>query len=113
MKKLLDLLNEMLEEQGKDYRFISVVDCDFFQIDWKNWLWYETILSKKFWFIKRLVEKDKIDRNNQALQYAKSDLSKFFTEWKDKNWMSDNCAMLLMLLSIQDNPIEFLVFILK
>ena len=73
----------------------------------------ERICSKKFWFIKWLVENDKIDLDAQAMQYAKSDLSKFFTEWEDENWMSDDYAMLLMLLSIQDEPINFLVSILK
>lgn len=105
MKKLLDLLNQMLEEKGKDYRFISIVDCDFFQIDWKNWLWYETILSKKFWFIERLCEKEKIDwyRDPYWIHLYKFWDQKFISEEKE----------LIMELSIQENPVEFLISILK
>ena len=61
--------------------------------------------SKELGFIKWLVDNDKIDL------------------MKLKKWIEDNkfyCAkwgkitnMLLMLLSIQDNPIEFLISILK
>ena len=68
-------------------------------------IWMLKIISKEYWFIKRLVENDKIDL------------------MKLKKWIEDNkfyCAkwgkitnMLLMLLSIQDNPIEFLISILK
>jgi len=108
--KLIELLNEYEgqdtwsydEEMGMPYYWWGD-DCD-----------YEAyLISKKYWFIKWLVENDKIDFENQAMQYAKSDLSKFFTEWEDKNWMSDDYAMLLMLLAIQDEPINFLVSILK
>ena len=74
---------------------------------------FRMILSKDWLFVKRLIDTDKIDFKTQAMQYAKSDLSKFFAEWKDKNWMSDDYAMLLMLLAIQDSPLEFLADILK
>ena len=120
MKKLKKLLNEFFEYEEKRWpdklTRISNIDNSWeptFELE--NWYYFNQwyIISKQFWFISWLVENDKIDRDNQALQYAKSDLSKFFTEWKDKNWMSDDYAMLLMLLSIQDNPIEFLISILK
>lgn len=62
------------------------------------------IISKKFWFIKRLVENEKID-----------------FEWKLNtlrfeslvNQTLDSYYALLMLLAIQDNPIDFLNSILK
>ena len=97
MEKLIELLNEY----SKNIWYFNEEDL---QRQTKAW-----ILSKKFWFIKWLVENDKIDLDTQAMQYAKSDLSKFFTEWKDKGWMSDDYAMLLML-SIQDEPINFLLW---
>ena len=60
------------------------------------------IISKKYWFIKWLVENEKI---------------KDYYEWNDdvdyvreKYWFYE---ALLMLLSIQDNPIDFLSSILK
>ena len=55
------------------------------------------------WFIKWLVEQDKIDKDNEDLISLMSEL------WEFNNY--EKC--LLMLLSIQDNPIEFLVSILK
>ena len=116
--KLIELLNEyetprswVVYKSYDDYDwFFYWVDCDWeTEIAWSDSL----ICSKKFWFIKWLVENDKIDLEAQAIQYAKSDLSKFFAEWKDKDWMSDDYAMLLMLLAIQDEPINFLISILK
>ena len=97
MEKLIELLNEYVKQLWIwDYVWWhneeTVRNSDYF-------------LTKKFWFIKRLVENDKIDL------------------MKLKKWIEDNkfyCAkwgkitnMLLMLLSIQDNPIEFLISILK
>lgn len=112
--QIIKLLNEYEKEKTKqDVRFWDYYQNWFHHLE--NGQTYSELLmiSKKYEFIKWLVEKDKIDRDNQALQYAKSDLSKFFAEWKDKNWMSDDYAMLLMLLSIQDEPINFLISILK
>ena len=58
------------------------------------------IISKKFWFIKWLVDNDKIDFDKIQIWFQS-------TLWY---WKYDS---LLMLLSIQDKPIEFLVSILK
>ena len=69
------------------------------------------IISKQFWFIKRLVENDKIDfdkrptRNKYRLQQYKTELW-----WYGK---IDEYSELLMLLSISDNPIEDLIRYLK
>ena len=70
-----------------------------------NYRYIRFILSPEAMFIKWLIDNDKIDL------------------MKLKKWIEDNkfyCAkwgkitnMLLMLLSIQDNPIEFLISILK
>lgn len=95
MEKLIELLNEYDNEEFWEALYMEnkVYANDFL------------IISKKFWFIQWLVENDKIDL------------------MKLKKWIEDNkfyCAkwgkitnMLLMLLSIQDNPIEFLISILK
>ena len=105
LEKLIELLDE----------YENTLEPNL-QIEWTE-VWIkstpEIVISNKFWFIKWLVDNNKIERDNQALQYAKSDLSKFFAEWKDKKWMSDDYAMLLMLLSIQDEPIRFLISVLK
>ena len=59
------------------------------------------ILNKKFWFIKWLVENDKIDLDKLEKKVLKENLIRKFDEW------------LLMLLSIQDEPIRFLCEIIK
>ena len=122
MEKLLKLLNEYQkklnrrEENKRNYEIyerelkddnIRMNDLDD-PYEWLNMYWWYAkawLISKQFWFIKRLVDNDKIDL------------------MKLKKWIEDNkfyCAkwgkitnMLLMLLSIQDNPIEFLISILK
>ena len=102
MEKLIELLNEYQEQKGSEIRFKRIDNSDFF-VCWDDvWLGYETILSKKFGFIQWLVC-NKID-----LEELEKELS----------WMWIYCNIwyyegLLMLLSIQDNPIEFLVSILK
>ena len=99
MNKLIELLNQCLEEQWKEYRFRRIVDNDFFEIWEDTWLWYETIFSKKYWFIKWLVDNDKIDLLKLDNRIALSEFNKV--------------ERVLMALSIQNNPIEFLCSVLK
>ena len=103
MEKLLKLLNEYQEERDSEYRFISIEDWDFFKITsvlW-TWLWAETVFSKKFLFIRRLTKNDKIDYKKLKSCYIYHD-----EEW---SWEQE----ILMQLAIQDEPVEFLVSILK
>lgn len=108
MEKLIELLNEYETPQSwivfksyDDYDGTFYwVDCDGeTEIAWSD----SYICSKKFWFIKWLVENEKIDvervYNNSDYPMVKRD--EFLYEW------------LLMLLSIQDEPINFLISILK
>ena len=72
---------------------------DNWEWDWKSWyLEVPRLISKEYWFIKWLVENDKID------------LSKLYhdmrLEFGDYYW-------LLMQLSISDTPIEDLLLYLK
>ena len=101
--KLIKPLEEYLLELAKRNPLYTNFNIN---LPWVSILWvHETILiSKKFWFIQRLLEHDKID----------------FTKLEDNNdylVMKENWANtyndLLMLLSIQDDPIEFLIGILK
>ena len=109
LEKLIELFRDYVENYWNDTKDPTIDNVVIY--DWQ-WFYFgarfysdEKVLSKKFWFIKRLVENDKIDL------------------MKLKKWIEDNkfyCAkwgkitnMLLMLLSIQDNPIEFLISILK
>ena len=66
----------------------------------------ERIISKKFWFIKWLVENEKIDFSREW-EYSTKSIEEF--DWL----LRDDSDWLIMLLSIQDEPIEFLISILK
>lgn len=111
MEKLIELLNEYSKKKH---------NLAMRELNWEYWLWFHYLnywssysellmVSKKYEFIKRLVENDKIDfskfeyminikANKRELYYTKAG---FHTE------------ALLMLLSIQDEPIEYLISILK
>lgn len=107
--KLIELLNEF-EEYNKNCEFDEVYNYYPYRV-WYEWD-FETdltencmnitfIMSKTFWFIKWLVENDKIDFKKLTVNYIYHD-----DEW---SWEKE----LLMQLAIQEKPIEFLVSILK
>ena len=114
MEKLIELLNEWSKTAIEN-------KCNWTDVYDEEWVYFlnlfdrdmtmeiEDVISKRNWFIKRLVENDKIDfskfeyminikANKRELYYTKAG---FHTE------------ALLMLLSIQDEPIEYLISILK
>ena len=108
MEKLIELLNEWFQERYKtNIRFDKFEnyggnDYWYFQSNDNEHFMYETdVWTKKYWFIKRLVENKKID------------LEKVKINWL--NYVNDELLenKILMLLSIQDEPIEFLISILK
>ena len=80
-------------------------------LPWKTICWiHETVLiSKNFWFIKWLVDNDKI-RNDiyrpipVSIQFNIEWWVQYFDELEDR---------IIMKLSIQDNPIEYLISYLK
>ena len=76
-------------------------------LPWKTICWiHETVLiSKNFWFIKRLIEHDKIN----LLQLTC--MNPIYTEILDSDFFWED--RIIMILSIQDEPIEFLLNILK
>ena len=81
-------------------------------LPWKTICWiHETVLiSKKFEFIKRLVDHDNINFNKvyKKEESEKIDICIYWREWKE-----ENLYWLLMLLAISDNPISDLIYILK
>lgn len=112
MEKLIELLNEWyLERYGTNPHFVRFEDY------WGNDYWYfhssndenlmvETeVWTKKYWFIKWLVENNKIDNSKF---YDKNILKWFMTLTKE-----EKADSIIMNLSIQKTPIEFLVSILK
>lgn len=83
---------------------------DNWEWDWKDWhLPIPRLISKEYGFIKRLIENDKIDRPKVWLKIK--DLWDNYWWFAIYSWIHIEC--LLMLLSIQDKPIDFLISILE
>lgn len=109
MKKLIQLLNEYQTQRGGKFKFSSYdINSNAFIID-KNpriVLGEETITCKKFWFIKWLVGMAKIDYEAWHKVFIDSN---YFDNISDLY----EYEVLTMYLSIQDDPISFLISILK
>lgn len=96
MEKLIRLLDEYHHKKTEDLeRWKERVE------EHKHW-----IISKQFWFIKRLVDNDKIDL--WKLIMIKDEEQKAIVDIDNSR---ENT--LLMLLAISNEPIEFLISILK
>ena len=107
MEKLIELLNEYIKEKEL-WNTVKEIDDDYFVNNYNNWDWYlcEEVMSKKFWFIERLVKQNKIDDskvwNYDMLSVQYHDLvNDYKYEW------------LIMILSISENPISDLCSFLK
>ena len=112
MEKLLQLLNEYLWQSG-----IVAIDQE---IEWGRDIFFENvdwfhaeeaeIISKKFWFIERLVNKDRIN------YYKVGEIVDTY-KWslREKAYVVSDCVVesMLMILAIQDDPISFLISVLK
>ena len=101
MEKFIELLNEYEIWKWKNGLDIRQQYAEH-NFKYNKWL-CNIVISKKYKFIKRLVENDKINRD----KVEKENADYYFIE------MFDNDEIMLMLLSIQDNPIDFLISILK
>lgn len=103
MEKLIELLNE----------------CN----EW--WHWRDEnfdankllVISKKYWFIKRLVENDKIDIkavcNKEIESWYDIESTTAEESLTDEEWNRFYTDLCLMLLSISDTPIDDLISYLK
>ena len=100
MEKLIELLNE--------YDGIR----EYVEVDLEDELISLKIISKWYWFIKRLVENDKIDREKFWNSETKSSKYSDF-ELSYDTPREDYTNTLLMELAIQDEPIQFLIEILR
>jgi hypothetical protein len=99
MEKLIELLNEYIpkwwsiEHWGKSVFY-----------EWLNY--NDRIIWKDFWFIKWLVENDRV-----KIPHKLDELPQIYgVDYNSNECKSDR---LIMLLSISDTPIEFLISILK
>ena len=102
--------SELPEKEKEKLRKAGIYNEEDDWVD-EDWIWDEWICSKKFWFIKWLVENDKIDLWKIKKLYRKSNEHSIHTypimyEYSD-------LESLLMLLSISDTPIEDLLLYLK
>lgn len=108
MEKLIELLNEYEAKRYKTSVIANIRKGEEDRLSYleMNWNYSELLcISKGYEFIKWLVDNDKIDLE-KLLKGIKENKIYCWKWWKVRN-------MLLMLLAIQDNPIEFLVSILK
>lgn len=109
MEKLIELFKEYVDNHWTDTKDLEkeywVIDDWQWFLYWTREYLYEIIVSKKFWFIKWLVENEKIDTEKLG---EKSE----YTFIKN-GWWEHIIEDVLMLLSIQDEPINLLLEILK
>ena len=66
----------------------------------------DVVISKRFGFIKRLIDNDKIDYHNKINYHISLAI-----HWREKRTTREE--RLLMMLAIQDEPIKFLSSLLK
>jgi hypothetical protein len=124
MEKLIELLNEYGHtsscwpfetyriEPATDYisSYLVLSRDDNWEWDWKDWhLPIPRLISKEYWFIKWLVENDKIDfhiwsRWEKYLEYP---------IWSDNLDEVHDYKDIIQRLSISDTPIEDLISYLK
>ena len=116
MEKIIKLLNEYEETKAiRDYTW-RIEKQNKKRICWTEYTWAyvddeeaeRIIISKKYKFIEWLVKGDKIDfyKVSQAENELEVDVNVYRYE-------DDNYYWLLMILSIEDEPIEFLISVLK
>ena len=111
MEKLIDLINEWYQERYKTNPHFNKFE-DYWGIDYWYFVWDDNLMvetevrTKKYGFIKWLVDNDKIDL--WKLIMIKDEEQKAIVDIDNSR---ENT--LLMLLAIQDEPIEFLIAILK
>ncbi len=110
MEKLIELLNEYEKELNTGLRW-RIDEMYWMLWRWLSLMWVDQyLISKHYWFIKWLVDNDKIDRDRVLISFSMSE-----SDWLwNYYWHWVECYQsLLMLLAIQDEPIEFLISILK
>lgn len=113
MDKLLELLNEFEKEKKSWYTWNNIDSYDncvyWVDCDWETEItMYSDLYSKQYWFIKWLVDNDKIDlKEFHKLCWIINQDSEYW------NWTPQDYEQVIMYLSISDYPIEDLVSILK
>ena len=113
MEKLIELLNEYENEETEaNIRYWNYYQNWFHLLEYWETYSEMLIISKKYEFIKRLVENDKIERERFWNSETKSSKYSDF-ELSYDNSREDYTNILLMELAIQDEPIQFLIEMLR
>jgi len=114
MEKLFDLLKQHCRKRywfkdNDDLEIDTGSVCFHLYLKWERLfpIRVETVICKEFWFIKWLVENDKINTRNLNLQVFMSMFS------NDGTVEISYEELILMLLAISDEPIELLISLLK
>ena len=108
MNKLIILLNRYREKE----HWYNVPEWERKELSLPDWY----IISKELGFIKRLIDNDKIDFEKYRIMDTRKYLHQHIIGnvcYVDIRADVPNYEFILALLSIQDNPIEFLSSILK
>lgn len=118
MEKLIELLNEFeIEKPARDYTW-RIEKQNETRLCWTEYTWAyiddeeaeRIIISKKYKFIEWLVQNDKIDKY-KVIELEHNWIRPFKLD--NLYWEIKLEERLLMLLSIQDTPIDFLTKIIK
>mgnify|MGYP003292738316 CR=1 FL=1 len=115
MEKLIELLNKHRREKVNKQSWITEWHYNAFTFSLDNISWQQAellIISKQYWFIKWLVENKKIDREKFWNSETKSSKYSDF-ELSYDTPREDYTNTLLMELAIQNEPIQFLIEMLK
>ena len=105
--KFIKLFEEYLVKYNSEY---WPINCSI-NIPWITLMWIHesVIISKKFWFVKWLVEHQKIDLFTPK-QYF---FDKIFSDTYEWDFVCEVYEIVIIVLSIQDNPIKYLCSILR
>lgn len=106
MEKLLKLINEYRLKKGASEYTEYIPETGYFTRKSYFYEHYSWVISKKFWFIQWLVGMAKIDYEAWHKVFIDSN---YFDNISDLY----EYEVLTMYLSIQDDPISFLISILK
>ena len=135
MNELLKLINEyeeewiIFDEVDDEECFVDIHPCTLWteynwhlwfnnanKVQFDKWMFDKVAISKEYGFIKRLVDNDKIDFEKYRIMDTRKYLHQHIIGnvcYVDIRADVPNYEFILALLSIQDNPIEFLCDIIK
>lgn len=107
MDKLLKLLNEYRLKNGRSGYTKYISEAGYFTNKSYFYEHYSWVISKKFWFIQWLMDQNKIEFDRAR---DRSDFPLLYAGWWE---LYSDAEVIIATLSVEDDPIEFLVSILK